>query len=243
MGALRRQRRWCVTNQKGGVGKSALAACLGYHAFEEGNRVLLVDADTQGSTVTAAMRMRLGSDRIGHLPELVPDKEAGGPAFLILTAMDASLLLGWRDGEGTDRFQPLEAMIEAFGPQLVLLDPPGRLDDMHQAVLLASEFALLVAGQGRYERDALLASADLVRSMQAQKPALQARLVLNHYKPGKLADKTEAAARLAEVPILRTKVRRRDALSDLFPEERKGLPPRGEAGEDIQALYQELLSL
>ena len=230
------------------MGKSALAACLAYHAFEQGNRVLLVDADLQGSNVTAAIRMRLGSKRVGHLPELVPDKAAGGPALLVLTALDASLLLGWQDEAGKDHYRPLDAMIAEFEPQLVLLDPPGRLDDTHRAVLQASEFALLVAGPGRYDRDALLMSADLVRSVQAEKreahqPELGCGIVLNKYKPGKTAKEAAAAAALAEMPILRTRVRQRDAFLELFPESRRGLPPRGEAGDDIEALYQELLSL
>src|SRR5436189_232610 len=42
----------CATATTGGVGKSTTAVCLAVAALERGQRVLLVDADPQGTTRT-----------------------------------------------------------------------------------------------------------------------------------------------------------------------------------------------
>lgn len=244
MGKLRVIRRWCAANQKGGSGKSTVATCLAYHGFEQGNRVLLVDADPQGSALTAAMRMHASCLRAGHLPEEAP---SSGPMLLSLAAAldeDAALVLGWQDRTGADHVVPLDQIICQHAVDLVIFDPPGRLDDTHRAVIAASDVAFLVVGQGQTDRDALLGSADLLRSVQKERPALIPRVLFNKVRPKtRAAHEAVAAAQETGLDTLDAVIQNRTAFEEAFSSARKGRPPRSAAGRDIAALYDELVTL
>lgn len=238
MGKMLKQRRWTLANQKGGTGKSTMVACLAHAAFREGNRVLVVDADPQGTCSSAALRMRQCNRRASHLPEDLP---GSGPALLVLGALDASLILAWQDSEGGVHNVALDEMVGRFSPDLVLFDPPGRLDDTHRAVVLASDLAILVTAQGQPDRDALLASVDLLRELQGQRPSLHIWALLNKFRAGThSAVEAETAVREAGVPLLKSRVGNRTAFEEAFSARLRGRAPGGAAGRDVAALFQEL---
>lgn len=243
MGKLRKRRRWALCNGKGGTGKSTMVECLAHAAMRDGNRVLVVDADTQGTCSSAALRMRQSDQRVSHVPEDLP---SSGPALLVLGALDASLVLAWEDRAGVAHNKHLEEVIGSFSPDLVLLDPPGHLDvanraAMHRAIVLASEVAVLVTAQGQPDRDALLASVDLLREVQGERLDLHLWALLNKFRAGThSALEAEAAVREAGLPILRSRVGNRTAFEEAFSERLRGRAPTGAAARDVAALFQEL---
>lgn len=240
MAPLRRQRIWSFTGGKGGPGKTMMAQCIAYQAYEGGNRVLFVDGDSQGSAVTASQRMRMSRSDISYLPHEVPDAQSGKRALLILPALDEALTLGWCH-EG-DHVVPFAELVDEFKPTLIVLDPPGRLAEMQRAIIAASQVTILVTAQGQTDRDSLRGSVALIREVQEQEPTLVARILLNKLY-GAPALEAEEAAREMGLPILETRIPRRLAYDEAFSRKRKGLPPRREVGKDIAALYSELRSL
>lgn len=88
-----------LAGQKGGAGKSTLAVCLAVEALARGQRVLLVDADPQGTARTwaevaaeaqhptpTAITMGASMHRDGQLRALERAVDSGDPARLALAA-------------------------------------------------------------------------------------------------------------------------------------------------------------
>jgi chromosome partitioning protein len=144
-----------LCGQKGGIGKSTMAICLATEAQSRGRKVLLIDADPQGTTRTwfgVAL-------------------EAGQPTPSVVAL-----------GVGMHKPGQLDAM--SAGYDLVLIDCPGRIDAVQRSALLAADLALLPCGPSGTEAWAMAGSVELVAEAQQFRPGLRTAIVITRKKPG-----------------------------------------------------------
>jgi chromosome partitioning protein len=126
------------TGQKGGVGKSTTAVCLGVAALERGQRVLLVDADPQGTVRTWS---EVATERKRPVPTVV--------------AMGAAM---HKAGQLRDI---------AKGYDLVVIDCPPRHGEIQRSALMIADIAVLPCGASAADAWALAASIEVVNEARA----------------------------------------------------------------------------
>lgn len=141
--------------QKGGCGKTTLAVCLAVEYLRRGQRVLLVDADTQRSVRT------WGQVAI----------ELGAPAPTVVSM-----------AAGMHRADQLPALAAAH--DVTLVDCPPRLDAVQRSALLCADLVLLPSGPSAVEAWALSDAQDLVGEARALRPELLAFMVIVRRRPG-----------------------------------------------------------
>ncbi len=205
------------TGQKGGSGKSTLALSLAAELVERGWRVLLVDADPQGTARTwAAVAL-----------------EAGQPAPTVV-------------GMGADLYKPgqLPALVGGF--DAVLIDTPPRHAETQRAALMVADVALLPCGPSATDAWALAESVELVTAAQRLRPELVAAVVLTRKVAGTAIGKS-ARDVLAEagLPVLQSELGFRVAYQEA-PAAGVGpaqYAPTSEAASEVRALTEEVLSL
>jgi len=125
-----------LTGQKGGVGMSTTAICLAAAAMQRGSRVLLVDADPQGTARTW-----------GEVAA-----ESGRPAPTVV-AMGAAM---HRPGQLVD-------MATAF--DLTVIDCPPRHGDVQRSALMVADIGLLPCGPTAADAWALAATLEVVKEV------------------------------------------------------------------------------
>lgn len=203
-----------LCGQKGGVGKSTIAVCLAAEALERGRRVLLVDADPQG---TARM---WGDAALG----------AGKPAPTIV-AMGATMV---NPGQ-------LDALIDSF--EVVLLDCPGRHDATQRAALMLCDLAILPCGPSSADAWALASSMELVSTARQLRPDLRAVIAITKKRPrtvlGRSAREDLAASGL---PVLQSELCDRLAFQECvgFGLGVTTYAPKDPAAVEVRALYDEI---
>ena len=170
----------CITNQKGGVGKTTTAISLGAALAQAGSRVLLVDLDPQGNATSGLgiRRQELEHGLYGVLLQDEPLTEAALP-----TSVDGlDLLPSTPDMAGAEvelvpalarEYRLRTALEDASGYDIVLVDCPPSLGLLTINALSASD-AVLVPVQCEYY--ALEGLAQLMTTIEAVKRRLNPKL-------------------------------------------------------------------
>ncbi len=163
-----------VANTKGGVGKTTIALQLAITRARAGRDVLLVDGDAQGSAITAStLRAEAGREP---------------PLACVQFAEDRSFRA--------------QVQRQAAKYEDVILDVGGRdTRTLRHALLLADVVLIPVQPRG-LDVWALADTAALIAEAQGLRDGLRAYAVLNLADAGVSSDNTDAAAALADYPML-----------------------------------------
>ncbi|MBY5161248.1 AAA family ATPase [Nitriliruptoria bacterium AS10] len=164
----------CVTNQKGGVGKTTTAISLGAALAAQGVRTLLVDLDPQGNATTGlGLRVAEGGPSIYRvLAERLPVRDAIESTQVDgLHVVPSSLDLAGAEIELVSTLNRERQLARALGPvrddyDVVLIDCPPSLGILTLNALVAADEVLVPIQCEYYALEGLsqlIQTIDLVR--------------------------------------------------------------------------------
>lgn len=175
-----------LLNQKGGVGKTTLALHLAGVWAGKGTRVLVVDADPQGSALDWSEQR--GREGLPHLFGVV-----GLPRDMLHRELPEV----------------------ALGYDHVVIDGPPRVTGIARSALLAADLVLIPATPSPFDGWASAEMLRLLDEARVYRPELAARLLLNRVSARTVIAR-ETAADLADhdPPALASRVGQRIAFAD-----------------------------
>lgn len=203
-----------LVGQKGGVGKSTVAAALAAEALRRGRSVLLVDADPQGTARTWA--------------EVAT--EAGHPAPSVV-AMGATM------------HRPEQLPRVRSGFDLVVVDCPPRAGDVQRSALMIADVAIVPCGPSAADAWALAGSLEVVTEARTVRPDLVAVVLITRKQArttlGKGAREVLSGA---GVPVLASEFGYRVAFQEALAAGLGvvSYAPRDAAADETRALVDEL---
>lgn len=172
-----------VTNQKGGVGKTALALHLAFAGQERCMRVLLIDLDTQGSasiTLTGDATLPSQDGGSGSLftgGAVLPRETTSGIALLHghqkLDAIDASLTIP----ETLD----IRDTVRALPYDLVVIDTPPAIGLRHVSPMLWCDSCLTPLEPNGYSVAGLSQTLETLAAARRLNPRLETHAVINRH--------------------------------------------------------------
>ena len=205
-----------LAGQKGGAGKSTVAISIAAELVARKRKVLLVDADPQGTARTW-----------GDVAS-----EAGHPLPTII-AMGATM------------HRPDQLPRVAGGYDHVVIDCPPRHGEIQRSALMVADAVLLPCGPSAADAWALASSVELVTEGRALRPELAASIVITRKQVNTALSKG-ARDVLAQsgLPVLATELGYRVAFAEALGAGQgpTTYAPKDAAAAEVRALVDELLT-
>ena len=202
--------------QKGGIGKSTTAISVAVAAHERGARVLLVDADPQGTARTWA--------------EVA--NEAGQPTPTVI-AMGATM---HKAGQLTSI---------ACNYDTTIIDCPPRHGDVQRSALMVADLVVLPCGPSAADAWALAAALEMLQEARTLRDELRACILITR-KQGRtaLAKGARMVLETSGIPVLKTELGYRIAYQESLAAGRgvTTFAPRDAAATEVRNLLEELRS-
>ena len=158
-------------NEKGGVGKSMSALCVGYALLQRGHTVLWVDADQQGS-LTQSFRyappanLTLGTLLLGHAqPDAVAQQVTPG-GWLMPSGPGLNEAAARRAALPGAELVLRRVLSVAAGFDFCLIDTPGSLGLLTTAALTAADYVFIPAQPQAFGVQGLVSLLANVRLVQ-----------------------------------------------------------------------------
>jgi len=139
-----------LAGQKGGTGKTTTAVCLAAEWHSRGRRVVLVDADPQGSSRTWA--------------EVAAEANHRSPTVVAM-------------GSGLHRPDQLPALATTY--DFAVIDCPPRHGDIQRSALMVADLVLIPCGPSGLDAWALGATLDLIEEARVVRPDLRVVVVIS----------------------------------------------------------------
>lgn len=204
-----------LISQKGGSAKSTLTVALAWELHAQHARVLVVDADPQGTVRVTG--------------EVAAERGQSAPSIVAL---------------GKDMYRPEQLPRLAASFEHVFIDTPGRLSDISRAALMVADLALIPVGQSAADAWGIGETIALVQQAQTFRPELKAALVITRILPRtSLGKGAREALAPAGIPIFVTETTYRIAWQEALAAGVGPVQyaPKDKAANETIALLKELL--